>query len=33
MRQDVSIPTKAGDAAAYVFTPDASPGPWPAVII
>lgn len=33
MRQDVSIPTKAGDANAYVFTPDAGAGPWPAVIM
>jgi len=33
MRQDVSIPTKAGDATAYAFTPDTGAGPWPAVLI
>jgi carboxymethylenebutenolidase len=33
MRQDISIPTKDGDARAYVFTPDSSAGPWPATIL
>jgi carboxymethylenebutenolidase len=33
MRQDVSIPTPEGDARAFVFTPDAGDGPWPAAII
>lgn len=32
-RQDVTIPTPDGDARAYVFTPDAGAGPWPAVIL
>jgi carboxymethylenebutenolidase len=32
-RQDVTIPTPDGDARAYVFTPDAGAGPWPAVIM
>lgn len=31
-QQDVTIPTPDGDARAYVFTPDARAGPWPAVI-
>jgi len=31
-RQDVTISTPDGDARAYVFTPDAGAGPWPAVI-
>ncbi len=31
-RHDVTIPTPDGDAPAFVFTPDAGEGPWPAVI-
>lgn len=33
MKTDVSIPTPDGDARAFVFTPDASRGAWPAVIL
>jgi carboxymethylenebutenolidase len=33
MRQEVSIPTPDGDARGFVFTPDASAGPWPAAIM
>jgi carboxymethylenebutenolidase len=33
MRKDVTIPTPDGDARAFVFTPDAGDGPWPAVIL
>src|SRR5258705_12456143 len=32
-RQDVTIPTPDGDARAFVFTPDAGQGPWPATIM
>jgi carboxymethylenebutenolidase len=32
-QQDVTIPTADGDARAFVFTPDAGDGPWPAAII
>jgi carboxymethylenebutenolidase len=31
-RLDVTIPTRDGNCPASVFTPDGSPGPWPAVI-
>ncbi|CAN7314202.1 dienelactone hydrolase family protein [Phenylobacterium sp. LjRoot225] len=31
-QQDVTIPTPDGDARAFVFTPDAGAGPWPAVL-
>jgi carboxymethylenebutenolidase len=33
MRQDVQIPMPDGAARAFVFTPDAGSGPWPAVIM
>jgi carboxymethylenebutenolidase len=33
MRQDVSIPTPEGDARGFVFKPNSSAGPWPAVIM
>ncbi|HEV2532041.1 dienelactone hydrolase family protein [Phenylobacterium sp.] len=33
MRQDVTIPTPDGDMRAFVFTPDAGQGPWPAAIM
>lgn len=33
MKTDVSIPTPDGDARAFVFTPDAGDGPWPAAIL
>jgi carboxymethylenebutenolidase len=33
MRKDVTIPTPDGEARAFVFTPDAGDGPWPAVIL
>ena len=33
MKTDVSIPTPEGDARAFVFTPDAGDGPWPAAIL
>jgi len=33
MRTDVSIPTPDGEARAFVFTPDAGDGPWPAAIL
>jgi carboxymethylenebutenolidase len=33
MKTDVSIPTPEGDARAFVFTPDAGDGPWPATIL
>jgi carboxymethylenebutenolidase len=33
MRRDVSIPTPDGEARAFVFTPDAGDGPWPAAIL
>jgi len=33
MKRDVTIPTRDGDARAFVFTPNTGRGPWPAVII
>lgn len=33
MKRDVKIPTPDGEARAFVFTPNASKGPWPAVIM
>jgi carboxymethylenebutenolidase len=33
MKTDVSVPTPEGDARAFVFTPDAGSGPWPATIL
>jgi carboxymethylenebutenolidase len=33
MKTDITLPTGDGDARAFVFTPDAGAGPWPAVII
>jgi carboxymethylenebutenolidase len=33
MRNDVTIATPDGEARAFVFTPDAGEGPWPAVIL
>jgi carboxymethylenebutenolidase len=33
MRKDVTIPTPDGEARAFVFTPGAGDGPWPAVIL
>jgi len=30
---EVAIPTPDGAARAFVFTPDAGPGPWPAVVM
>jgi carboxymethylenebutenolidase len=33
MKTDISIPMPDGDARAFVFTPDAGDGPWPAAII
>ena len=33
MKTDVAIPTPEGDARAFVFTPDAGAGPWPAAIL
>jgi carboxymethylenebutenolidase len=33
MRKDVTIPTPDGEARAFVFTPDAGDGAWPAVIL
>ncbi len=33
MRQDISIPTPEGAMRAFVFTPDAGAGPWPAAIL
>jgi carboxymethylenebutenolidase len=33
MRKDVTIPTPDGEARAFVFTPDAGDGPWPAAIL
>jgi carboxymethylenebutenolidase len=33
MKTDVSVPTPDGDMRAFVFTPDAGPGPWPGAII
>jgi carboxymethylenebutenolidase len=32
MKTDVTIPMPDGEARAYVFTPDAGDGPWPAVL-
>ena len=33
MKRDVTIPTPDGEARAFVFTPNAGKGPWPAVIM
>ena len=33
MQQDITLPTDDGDARAFVFTPDAGSGPWPAAIL
>ena len=33
MRQDLGIPTAEGEMRAFVFTPDAGDGPWPAAIL
>jgi len=33
MKRDVTIPTPDGEGRAFVFTPNAGKGPWPAVII
>ena len=33
MKADVSIPTPEGDSRAFVFTPNAGDGPWPAAIL
>jgi carboxymethylenebutenolidase len=33
MKTEVSIPMPEGEARAFVFTPDASDGPWPAAIL
>jgi len=33
MRKDVTIATPDGEARAFVFTPDAGAGPWPAAIL
>ncbi|THD60992.1 dienelactone hydrolase family protein [Phenylobacterium sp.] len=33
MKTDVAIPTPEGEARAFVFTPNAGEGPWPAVIL
>ncbi|HEX4710568.1 dienelactone hydrolase family protein [Phenylobacterium sp.] len=33
MKTDVSIPMPDGEARAFVFTPDAGDGPWPATIL
>lgn len=32
MKTDVSIPMPDGEARAFVFTPDAGEGPWPAIL-
>ena len=33
MKQEITLPTEDGDARAFVFTPDAGPGPWPGAIL
>jgi len=33
MKTDITLPTDDGDARAFVFTPDAGPGPWPGAIL
>ncbi len=33
MQQDITLATDDGDARAFVFTPDAGAGPWPAAIL
>ena len=33
MKTDVTIPTSDGAARAFVYTPNAGPGPWPAAIL
>jgi len=33
MKEDITLPTDDGDARAFVFTPDAGAGPWPAAIL
>ncbi len=33
MKRDVTIPHPEGDMRAFVFTPDAGAGPWPAAIV